>query len=114
MTNAPFSFTGKFHPYITMGELAEWLNAASGGRGRWNARLIQRVLAGKQAIEKMPARDSTTERRRAAGKTQTRERYVTTRRLLRERFAEIYDELMSHVSDEEAQREADILDGRAA
>lgn len=109
-----FTFKGRFHPYITMGELAGWLNAASDGVGRWNARLVQRLLLAKNAVEELPARDGATEQRRAAGTTQKRMRYVTTRRLLRERFSEIYDELMSRVSDREAQREADLLDGRAA
>ena len=109
-----FTFKGRFHPYITMGELAEWLNAASDGEGRWSARLVQRLLVAKDAAVEMPARDTETDRRRASGTTQKRMRYVTTRRLLRERFSEIYDELMSLVSDREAQREADLLDGRAA
>lgn len=109
-----FTFKGMYYPYITMGELAEWLNAASGGEGKWSARLVQRLLLAKSAVVEMPARDKVTEERRATGTTQKRTRYVTTRRLLRERFTEIYDELMSHVSDREAQREADLLDGRAA
>lgn len=110
------SLIGENHPYITTAELAEWLNKASGGRSTWTPRRIQRLLIGVGALQALPAFRTnetvatTQARAKPESKKGTRPVYVTTRSLLRKHLREVYDELMRHVDEEEATREADLLD----
>ncbi len=103
---------GKFYPWITTAELADWLNEASGGAGQWTSAQVLEMLRESGAVTQIPARDSsgrTSSKKRKTGKT-PRPRYGTTIARIREHLRDVYDALFVEVDEDVAAQQLGAIE----
>lgn len=103
----PVKLRGKKDPYITMPEMCDMLNAASGGKSAWTTWQVRRQLRRANAVTTIPedisANLASHERR-----ISSRRHYFTTLALLRDKLPAIYERLIESAADEDVSAALDM------
>jgi hypothetical protein len=89
----PAARCGARYPYISMAELADWLNAAAGGKSTWDAELI-RIHLGRfpGSLTQLPPDPTAKSGRRL---------WYTTLDLLRDHCPTLSEALLRSIPDED-------------
>lgn len=90
------TFVGVLDPYLSMREVTDLLNGASGGKSAWTADKTRLCLQSANALTTMPTAEPET------GSAPTKRRLLyTTRELLAARVRPLYETILKALPQEE-------------